>query len=477
MKKKIYAKSILPFLAAISITYSANSQSAPNLNTNVDWDSDPVVPAAQSGYSTVFEIENAFNNARRAEEIQKSIPTNTLGTLVFPIDWATYTPHQKAFFLINKERACRGGVDYDGAGGIDPVLGLAIDDIESQLNTVAQNHADWLVTNNLFSHTGVNNSSPFTRIRAAFGLNTCSEFLSRGENIAFFGSTYPTITAAVERAVYNWIYRDSGASWGHRAAALLQDKDLAGVSNNGFKNNYGSGLSEGMMGLGIAGANNNTYNPISGTINRGEVVVLVIMDPVTDATSTVNNCNYVTAAALPIELAQFTVVQNNETILLNWKTLTEQNNSYFIIERASEEKEFEPIGKIAAWGNSNTERSYSFLDTKTKSGTYYYRLVQYDNDGTSSVSSIRTIRFFEKLNLTTYVTNQDLRLSFNSSHRNYGNYTISNVNGIIFEKGEINVESGFNQINLNMNNLSAGMYLLSLEINGTKEINKFVWVE
>jgi hypothetical protein len=448
------------------------------LISNITWDSDPITAGAQNGYSTIPELENAFNNARRQEEIQKSVPTNSLGILILPNNWVTYTPHQKAFFLINAERTCRGGVDYDGAGGIDPVLGLTMEDMESQLNTVAQNHANWLVANNLFSHTGVSNSTPFARIQAVFGLNTCSEFLSRGENIAYFGSTQAAIVASIERAIYAWIYRDSGSAWGHREACLLQDKDLNGTLNNGFKNNYGSGLSEGMLGFAVAGANNNAYNPFnSGVINRGEVVVMVLMDPVTDATSLANNCNYATAAVLPIELSQFTVVQANENIVLHWKTATERNSSHFIIERAADGKTFEPVGKIAAWGKSTSERSYSFTDTKLKGGTYYYRLMQYDNDGTSSASPIRTIRFFEQLNLTTYVNNEGLRLAFNSSHRNDGYYTIVNMNGTVLQKGEIPVESGFNQANLEINNLATGMYIVTLEINGAKEMSKFIWVK
>jgi uncharacterized protein YkwD len=479
MKKNFYAKIMLPFITPILFSTVLLAQSPLNLNTDITWDSDPNISGNQSTATTIPHIENAYNNARRQEENQKMLPANSLGVLTLPNSWATYTNTEKAFFLINAERNCRAGVDYDGAGGVAPVLGLSIEQVETQLNTVAQNHANWLVANNLFQHTGANNSTPFNRIQAAFSLNSCSEFLSRGENIAFFTTTQTTVTAAIERAVYNWTYKDSGAQWGHREACLLQNMDLNGTSMNGYKNNYGGGLSEGMLGVGIAGANNNAYNlgNTNSGMNRSDVVVMVIMDPVGDLTANTNNCNFQTAVALPIELMQFTATQEEDKIMLHWATATERDNSHFIIERASNGKDFEAIGQLAGAGNSKTERRYNFVDHKVKSGTHYYRLVQHDQSGKTSTSQVIAIRFIEKLNLSTYVNSDGLTIALHSANRNEGIFQIVDLNGFVVKQGEISIESGFNKINQTLDNIPTGIYFLSLEVNGTKEINRFFWAQ
>ena len=71
----------------------------------------------------------------------------------------------------------------------------------------------------------------------------------------------------IARAIYNWIYVDAGSGWGHREAALLQDRDLA--DNDpvyGFNNNVGSAVSEGFIGFGIAESSD--YDPYRLTITH-----------------------------------------------------------------------------------------------------------------------------------------------------------------------------------------------------------------
>jgi hypothetical protein len=479
MIKTFNTKLAFSFSLLLCFTLQLFAQSAPNLVTDVAWDSDPNTSGAQSTVTSLAGILNAYNNGRRQEEIQKSLPTNSLGNLTLPADWNTaYTPFGKVFFLVNAERSCRGGMDYDGAGGIPAVLGLSFEQVSTTLNTVAQDHANWLVINDLFQHTGISNSTPFARIQAAFPMNSCSEFLSRGENIAFFASTANTVTAAIEKAVYNWIYNDSGSAWGQREASLLQNMDLAGTSYNGFKNNFGGSLSEGMIGVGVAGENGGGYIPsgyILSGMDRTEVVVLVLMDPTADATATANNCDYAAATVLPIELAQFSAKQEGESIVLYWKTAFERDNSHFMIERASNGKDFEEIGRVDGFGESQTERSYRFKDENVASGTHYYRLMQYDNSRKATASQVVAVRYFEQLNLSVYPNSEGILMSFSNTRRSEGTYEITDINGISLQKGDLDVESGFNRIQKPINDLPNGLYFLTLEINGVREVVRFVW--
>ncbi len=87
---------------------------------------------------------------------------------------------------------------------------------------------------------------------------------------------------------------------------------------------------------------------------------------------------------LPIELLSFSGEYADNQITLNWITATEQNNAYFEIERSYDGSEWEFVGRQEGANNSSSTRQYSLTDNKVTivGTTAYYRLTQYDFDGT-----------------------------------------------------------------------------------------------
>jgi len=53
---------------------------------------------------------------------------------------------------------------------------------------------------------------------------------------------------------------------------------------------------------------------------------------------------------LPIKLLHFSVQKSDNEVFVSWKTASEINNDFFIIERSSDGVEFEPIGKLIGAG-------------------------------------------------------------------------------------------------------------------------------
>ena len=96
---------------------------------------------------------------------------------------------------------------------------------------------------------------------------------------------------------------------------------------------------------------------------------------------------------LPVELLYFTAVPNGNASLLSWQTATEKNNQKFTIERGTSPTNFTLIKEVTAVGNSSAPQLYSYADRTPLSGTNYYRLTQYDNDGTATVLGLKSVNF------------------------------------------------------------------------------------
>ena len=91
---------------------------------------------------------------------------------------------------------------------------------------------------------------------------------------------------------------------------------------------------------------------------------------------------------IPVELTSFVGSAVNGTVVLNWNTATETNNSGFEIQRSSDRVNFSNITFVPGFGTTTEPRSYSYTDNLVNNGTYYYRLRQIDYNGAFAYSDI-----------------------------------------------------------------------------------------
>jgi hypothetical protein len=88
-----------------------------------------------------------------------------------------------------------------------------------------------------------------------------------------------------------------------------------------------------------------------------------------------------TPISLPVELLSFDGMSTEEGNLLLWKTASEHNSDYFLVQSTIDGEKYTTVDKVSAAGNSNQVMEYSLLDTKYGNNLTYYRLLQYDFDG------------------------------------------------------------------------------------------------
>ena len=172
---------------------------------------------------------------------------------------------------------------------------------------------------------------------------------------------------------------------------------------------------------------------------------------------------------LPVELVSFEASQNLYNNILSWQTASEVNNSHFEIEKSNDAISFEKIGIVKskyAGGNSSRYTSYNFNDELSSA---YYRLKQVNIDGSFSYSKTAFVE--------TTKTPSRLKIYPNPSE---GLYTIENI----FEENEIiniqvydvfgkliskeTVSSNQSTMELNLEDLEAGWYFVSLEQAGKR---------
>ncbi len=172
---------------------------------------------------------------------------------------------------------------------------------------------------------------------------------------------------------------------------------------------------------------------------------------------------------LPVELTSFHASCEDEGVVLNWSTASEQNSSHFDVEKSENGTDWRVIGTVLAAGNSTQDINYSFIDSEKSKGANYYRLNQVDIDGKN--------KFYGPIQANCEGVT-DLLMSFpNPSDKNglsvvlntknlegNGILSISDSKGNIIYTKEIEVEKGISLWNINEPNLATGVYFIKISV-------------
>ncbi|MEO1438372.1 MAG: T9SS type A sorting domain-containing protein [Bacteroidota bacterium] len=94
---------------------------------------------------------------------------------------------------------------------------------------------------------------------------------------------------------------------------------------------------------------------------------------------------------LPVELVAFNVVEDDCDMRLSWITETEIDNDFFIVEKSKDGLNFEEIARVPGAGSTVEPQEYTYLDTQVGVRNYY-RLVQVDFDGKTTVFDTKFIQ-------------------------------------------------------------------------------------
>ena len=174
---------------------------------------------------------------------------------------------------------------------------------------------------------------------------------------------------------------------------------------------------------------------------------------------------------LPIELVSFSGECINNQTNLEFVVVSQVNNEYFTIKRSKNNLEWEEIGFINGGGTNNEEITYTWTDYSPKSGVNYYKLFQTDIDGLTKSFSPIAINCESKVDdyhIYPNPTNGIVSVEFDLEYYQGDDIqmVLKDFKGVIVKSNPIELKRGYNNFEVDLNNLPNGFYVLSFS--GTK---------
>lgn len=171
---------------------------------------------------------------------------------------------------------------------------------------------------------------------------------------------------------------------------------------------------------------------------------------------------------LPVTNLDFVGYRSNDVNLLKWSTRTETNNAGFALQRSADGTEFSNIGTIASKatnGNSNSLLTYNYTDSKPMNGSNYYRLKQTDFDGKVNYSKTilidgGKITSFSLTRVTPNPARDKVFASVDAPNAGVMTFRITDATGRLLLQQVTQVNTGENQVQLNISNLRGGTYFI-----------------
>lgn len=189
------------------------------------------------------------------------------------------------------------------------------------------------------------------------------------------------------------------------------------------------------------------------------------------------------ATPLPVELTSFAATYTGDGVLLNWQTATEVNNYGFNVERRTNNESWIKIGFVQGHGNSNSSKTYSYLDKDAPSGKVYYRLKQIDFDGKFEYSNIVevSVNVLNRLELQ-----QNFPNPFNPvTTISYNLPNVSKVKLVVYDVTGREVATLINEfqsagkhyVNFNASRIASGVYYYRIQAGEIIQTKKMILVK
>ena len=193
--------------------------------------------------------------------------------------------------------------------------------------------------------------------------------------------------------------------------------------------------------------------------------------------------SFVAQVVTPLRLSSFNLESANSGPLLTWTTASEQNTDHFSIRRSLDGSNFTEIATLPAAGNSISEKTYKFSDTKiTADKFFYYKVVIIDKDGKQTMTDIKIFKntkAITKLILTLspnpISSPGHLNMTFNSEKQGQMQVQVVNAEGKTIITRNMQAYVGVNRGHIHLGDQPTGTYTLICSMDGVSESHQVVY--
>ncbi len=181
---------------------------------------------------------------------------------------------------------------------------------------------------------------------------------------------------------------------------------------------------------------------------------------------------------LPVEMLDFNGKCLNGNALIEWQTATEINNDYFTIQKSADLKTWESVGTIKGSGTISTIQSYQYIDNDYNSEIPYYRLMQTDFDGKTTIFEPMTIfcntESIRNVSLFPNPASNKINILSNSDKNAFLDIKILNYYGtLVYESNKLQNISN-NNTSIDISTLPNGIYFIMITSDKETHTIKFI---
>ncbi|MCB0795251.1 MAG: T9SS type A sorting domain-containing protein [Flavobacteriales bacterium] len=168
---------------------------------------------------------------------------------------------------------------------------------------------------------------------------------------------------------------------------------------------------------------------------------------------------------LPVELVSLKGDCENGRVVIRWSTASEQNNDFFLVEKSMDNVEWNTIGTVDGAGNSAGLLNYAFVDDASNT-LAYYRLVQTDFDGTTSVSDVVASGCNTQGGISivsAWDAGDVLNVMVSSSDEQVRDLSVMDAQGkVLITQASQVILNGLTQLQVPKQGISSGIYVIQL---------------
>ncbi len=181
-----------------------------------------------------------------------------------------------------------------------------------------------------------------------------------------------------------------------------------------------------------------------------------------------DNFSLIPTSFLPVEIVSLGAKRVSADVEISWTTASELNCDYYRVDRSYDGNSWEEVGEIDGNGTSISTINYKMIDVRPGlNQAIYYRLHQFDYNGTESVYGPVSVDGLEATSLNLYPNPAQDQVTLNaSSNMLPAQVFVLDATGRIVKDATVENQ---HQI-LDLNGLTSGMYTVRLvHLNGAEQ--------